>query len=117
MSTATHGDGFTQVALALIAGGGLKYLADYVRDRKRARDASPREVDANILTVSKARDALEADNTALRQSLREERQAHTADRAAWAEDRTAMRGEIEALESKLRALLAEVADLRNRHNI
>lgn len=117
MTAPTNGDGFTQVAVALIAGGGLKYLADYLRDRKRARDASPREIDANILTVSKARDALEADNTALRATLREERDAHASDREAWAQERAQMRAEINALETKLRALLEEVTDLKTRHGI
>ena len=112
-----RGDWFTQIAVALIAGGGLKYLLDWVKDRKRARDASPRQVDASILTVSKAKDELEADNERLRRERQEDAARHASERAEWMRERAALRQEIADMENKLRSLLDEIAELRTRHGI
>ena len=110
-------NGWLQLAVALIGGGALQYVANYLRDRKRERDAHPREVDANILTVSKAKDELEADNARLRAERSEDAARHASERAEWMRERAALRQEIADMENKLRSLLDEIAELRTRHGI
>jgi predicted nucleic acid-binding Zn-ribbon protein len=107
----------TQIAVALIAGGGLQYVVGFLRDRKRVKDATPREIDANILTVSKAKDELEADNARLRAERAEDVARHAGERAEWMRERAALRQEIADMENKLRSLLDEIAELRTRHGI
>lgn len=120
--------GLVQLFGGALGASALTYILQTVKDRKRAKDARPSEVDANILTVARARDQLEADNVLLRQTLTEERRAHADDRAAWQTERAQMREEIEALEAQLRAeraaadqryesLLQQLAEIRNRHGI
>ena len=115
--TGDRGDWYTQIAVALIAGGGLKYLLDWLRDRKRKRDETPSEVDASLLTVSKARDELEADNARLRAERAEDHARHAGERAEWQRREAALRSEIEHLEARLRALLDEVTDLKRRNGL
>lgn len=110
-------DGLTQVAVALIAGGTLQFGYQVLKDRKRTRDATPREIDANLLTVAKAKDELEADNERLRQEREETAVRHAAERAEWAQERASLRAEIADMEMKLRSLLDELAELRTRHGI
>lgn len=114
----------TSILVALIAAGLLSYVRDAIKAiRHRRYAASPEGIasanvaaaDGSLLVVVKARDELEADNARLRLELTETRARYTEDRNHWGAEKAEMRGEIDALSAKLRALLAEVEDLRTRH--
>ncbi len=119
---------WTLIITTLITAGLLKALIDLVkwayarRTTKRAAEApeakqaaSIATVDQSLAVVARARDELEADNIRLREQLAESDARHEADRARWELRDKARREEIEVLEAKLRALLAEVEKLKDRH--
>jgi hypothetical protein len=114
----------TLASTIALLGAGVKYLIDWYRDDRRNRGKRPtseqrhrQDIDANILTVAKARDELSEDNAALRATLREEREAHAADRAASLAEREQLRAQIAALETRLRTLADELANIRTQHGI
>lgn len=107
-----------------LLGAAAKYVLDWYRDDRRTRGKRPtsderhrQSIDANILTVAKARDELAEDNASLRATLREEREAHAADRAASLAEREHLRAQIAALEARLRSVADELANLRIQHSI
>lgn len=115
---------WTEILVALIAAGLLKYSVDLARwwaNRRKERSpegqqvASLATVDQSLAVVARARDELEADNARLRAWLAEVDARHTAERAVWAEEKAAMRAEIHDLERRLREMLAEVESLKIRH--
>jgi vacuolar-type H+-ATPase subunit I/STV1 len=114
----------TNVVIALIAAGLLTFGRDLWQARKtkllaatpEGRDAAHvMNVDQSLVVVARARDELEADNVRIRETLTEQRQQHAEDRERWAREKSLMRAEIDALETKLRALLAELERIRDRH--
>ncbi len=115
---------WTPILVALIGAGLLKYAADlfkWLRTRKQAntpaalRQADIATVDLSLAVVARARDELEADNVRLRSQLAETDARHAAEMARRDLREKAMREEITVLENKLRALLAEVEKLKDRH--
>lgn len=146
MSTPSTGSRLGDTALALLTAGGGKYAWDAWREYRQRRAARPtadqrirEDIDANILTVARARDELAEDNGRLRETLREERAQHAStlreereqhdrERQSWWGEREQLREEITLLETQLRAerdehnrrydaLLEQLADLRHRHGI
>lgn len=102
-------------ALATLLGSGVAWVVNVLRARHRERAAEPQnKLDANLITVVRARDELEADNDRLRGQMREEREQHANERAEWARERSSLREQVEHLESRLRALLDEVTELKTR---
>lgn len=117
----------------LLAGGGGKFLYDTVRDiRNQIRnqpDKSQRHVatlDASLVTVARARDELEEDNSRLRAILAEERSRWDSERTTWNTERSSLRAEIEELKAQIRrereesdrrydVLLRRLSDLSARH--
>lgn len=115
---------WTAILVALIAAGLLKYVMDFVKWLRSRHEASKPDavrsstiatVDQSLAVVARARDELEADNLRLRRERDEQDARHDADRARWELRDKARREEIEVLERKLRALLAEVEKLKDRH--
>lgn len=119
---------WTPVLVALIAAGLFKAVVDgvrhlYNRYKKKHDEATPdgrhavlaTTLDQSLAVVARARDELEADNVRLRAQMIEADARHEADRARWELRDKARREEIEVLERKLRALLAEVEKLKDRH--
>ena len=105
--------------LALLSGGGAKFLYDAVR---QWRNAPPRQlrsqlvVDANIATVARARDELEEDNVRLRSIIVEERaqrieveRLHAEERSRWLSDQQRLRGDVSRLEIQIRSERDEAA--------
>lgn len=125
---------WTEIIVALIAAGLLKYLIDlgkWLRGRRRASSVQGRQsatittVDQSLAVVARARDELESDNALLRAMLAEERASsasresdliarHNQERSVWATEKAALKAEIADLERRLRELLAEVESLRRR---
>ncbi len=89
-----------------------------VRRRARTEDTAERrhmtEIDGSLLTVVRARDELEDDNRRLREQLSEERRWRAEDQQRHERERDAMRAEMDRLEERLRELLVEVQDLKQR---
>lgn len=132
---------WTQIAVALITFGLLKYIADgiaYLVKRRRAKQESATPdaqhamslatVDQSLAIVAKARDELESDNAMLRAMLAEERaqsahreadliQRHAAERSTWDMERVSLRTEIADLERRLREMLREVEGIRRRTDL
>ncbi len=115
---------WSAILIALISAGLLKYAVDFfkwLRSRKEqrtpeaARVATIATVDASLAVVARARDELAADNVRLRSQLTETDARHAAEMARRDLREKAMREEIAVLESKLRALLTEVENLKDRH--
>lgn len=130
-------DPLITTVIALLSGGTAKFFYDAV---KQWRGAPPRGVrtqavvDANIATVSRARDELEADLVTVRALLADERAArasdevrHAAERARWLADQERLRADVDRLEKRLLeerlqaaarydALLEQVHQLRLRAN-
>jgi len=115
---------WTAILVALIAAGLMKYVVDLCKFISAKRKGKLPEavqavhvatVDQSLAVVARARDELEADNLRLRQQMAEADARHEADRARWELRDKARREEIEVLERKLRALLAEVEKLKDRH--
>jgi chromosome segregation ATPase len=134
--SATTPSPWVAVFLAIISGGGLKYLYDSLKDWRNATPSEIRKqsvVDASIVTVSRARDELEDDNTRIRKerdddrtAWQNERDRYERERAAWTAERLALRSEIDALREQLLKereestrrydrLLDRLADLSARH--
>jgi hypothetical protein len=129
--TSTQGFLGSVVAL-LLAGGGSKYVFDLVKDARDRKANAPsddeianKEMDHSFLTVVRAKEQLEIDNSRLRGELTEEREAHREQRAEWQAERERMRQEIAALETQVRQqrdefnvrateLLAQIHDLQDR---
>ncbi len=105
--------------LALLSGGGAKFIYDAIKQWRNGppRGArSQRVVDANIATVARARDELEEDNGRLRAMLDEARsqrteaeRLHTEERARWLFDQERLRSDVARLEARLRTEQAEAA--------
>lgn len=121
MSTAEAVSG---IFIALIGAGLLNWVKDAIKAWRAGRTANTPEarasytlsaVDDSLAIVSKARDELEADNVRLRKQQAEEDVRHEADRARWERERVADRARIEALETKVRAILAELTELKEQH--
>lgn len=115
---------WTQIFVALITAGALTYIRDGIKAFRARRGAKQPEartsaaistVDQALAVVARSRDELEADNERLRRQGDEDRARYEADRARWDLREAAMREEIAALETKLRALLAEVEQMKDRH--
>ena len=114
----TSGRGAIVYLVALfLAYGGFNFISGLIKDHGARKDAAPREVDANILTVTRAKEGVERDlaverveNGRLRQALADEE-----DRAARRE--AALRAEIEHLETRLHDILDELTALKSRHGI
>lgn len=115
---------WTEILVALIAGGLLTVARDAykafrfrrVQQLPEARQAlTISTVDQSLAVVAKARDELEADNERLRRQQAEDHARYEADRARWELRESAMRAEIDALEQKLRDLLREVENMKDRH--
>ena len=115
---------WSAILIALIGAGLLKYAVDFfkwlkTRQEQKAPEAqrvqSIATVDASLAVVARARDELEADNVRLRSQLAETDARHAAEMARRDLREKAMREEITVLENKLRALLAEVEKLKDRH--
>lgn len=107
MSTATPSP-WVAVFLAIISGGGLKYLYDSFKDWRNATPVEIRKqsvVDASIVTVSRARDQLEEDNTRLRET-------HAEDRGIWQAERDRFERERQSWIAREQALQAEIEQLR-----
>lgn len=126
-------DPWVTAFLLLLSGGGAKFVFDAVRAWRNAPPRAARDaqaVDANIATVARARDELEADNARLREVIVEERRQraedesrHAIERARWMFDQDRLRADVERLEAQIRAerdaaaarydeLLAQVHNLR-----
>lgn len=103
------------LTVAFLAFGGLSFVNGVVKDWRSQRNEAPRPVDANILTVTKARDAVARDLEAERGENARLRQALADEEARNAARENALRAEIEHLEAKLRALLDELSALKSRH--
>lgn len=117
-------DGMLGLAIALLSSGGARYAFATYREIRARKDAKPTpslahlaEVDANILTVVKARDELAEDNLRIRAILGEERAENRLVVTDLRRENAQLRADIAALEAKLRALLEELADLKARHSI
>ncbi|MDT8915772.1 hypothetical protein [Amycolatopsis sp. PS_44_ISF1] len=115
---------WTEVLVALIAAGLLKYAVDLAKwwsaRRKRkspegVQSANLATLDQSLAVVARARDELEADNARLRSQLAESDARHAAERATWAEEKASMKAEIHDLERRLREMLAEIENLKIRH--
>lgn len=123
--------------LALLTGGGGKFVYDTIRQWRNAPPRAARSqliVDANIATVARARDELEQDNVRLRTMLTEAsaqraeaERLHAEERTRWQADQQRLRADVERLEERLRieqaaaaarydALLEQVHQLRLRAN-
>lgn len=72
------------------------------------------EVDGSLLTVARARDELEDDVLRLREQLVFERKLRAEDHQRHEQERAALRAEIDRLERRLRELLLEVQNLKER---
>jgi len=130
-------DPLISTVIALLSGGTAKFIYDAI---KQWRGAPPRGirtqavVDANIATVSRARDELEADLVTVRALLADERKAraddearHAIERSRWLFDQERLRADVDRLEKRLQeerlaaaarydALLEQVHQLRLRAN-
>lgn len=115
---------WTEVLVALIAAGLLTFVSDQIKGFRARRNAKAPEarqsatistVDQALAVVARSRDELEADNARLRAQQAESDARHEAERARWELREAAMREEIAALEQKLRALLVEVEQMKDRH--
>ncbi len=105
--------------LALLSGGGAKFIYDAIRQWRSGPPRvarSQRVVDANIATVARARDELEEDNARLRVMLTESNaqrieseRLHTEERARWLFDQERLRADVARLEARLRTEQAEAA--------
>jgi FtsZ-binding cell division protein ZapB len=124
------GSTITPILVAMLTGGLLAYIRDlfkWMHDRNLARQPDQVELrkvhdavataDRSVLVVEKSRDALEDDNARLRAEIQEMALRHAADRLEWYKERGELRQEIDALEDRLRATLADVRDLRERHGM
>lgn len=90
---------------ALLTGGFGKFLWDIYRDYRNRPPKAVREqatIDANILTVVRARDELEEDNVRIRATLAEERTRHAEDRTSWDAERARLREEAATWEQRYR---------------
>lgn len=130
MMSATTPSPWVAVFLAIISGGGLKYLYDSLKDWRNATPVEIRKqsvVDASIVTVSRARDELEDDNARIRKERDENAARFDSDRKAWDAERAQYRAEIDALRDQLLKereestrrydrLLDRLADLSARHS-
>lgn len=114
----------TAILVALIGAGLLSFVRDAIRAWRAKRHAdSPigrdslhvDAADQSLLVVVKARDELEEDNRRLRLQLGEERRMRAEDNAAARQREINLRAEIDQLEQKVRDILREVEELRNRH--
>lgn len=112
---------WSQLAGGSLLLGLLKYVVDAMNARRKNRRSPVQvrqaDVDANILTVAKARDELAEDNDRLRAEIRDLIERHAADRREWERREAALKAEVDRLETRLRSLLEEVLDLRTRHGI
>lgn len=105
--------------LALLTGGGAKFIYDTFRQWRNAPPRAARNqivVDANIATVARARDELEEDNTRLRVMLMESNaqraemeRLHSEERARWLFDQQRLRADVDRLEERLRIERSEAA--------
>lgn len=112
-------DPWVAAVLALLSGGGAKFVYDNVRQWRNGPPRAARMqlvVDANIATVARARDELEEDNLRLRIQLSEERaqrveveRLHSEERARWLFDQERLRADVARLEARLRTEQAEAA--------
>ena len=114
--------GWGPFAIAAVSAGLIQYLVGLYRDWRGKQSKVTSKIDASILSVGKARDQLERDNTLLRDDRSQVARQHALDRAEWERRETEylrreteMRAEIDRLEDKLRALLDEVSALKVRH--
>lgn len=130
-------DTWITALLALLSGGGAKFVWDTYKDYRNLPSRARRQaadIDTSILTVARARDELEADNVRIRQTLAEERkqwseerERYQTDRLSWYEERKSLHEEIETLRERIRTqrdenaaryekLLADVARLSSLTN-
>lgn len=116
--------GLIGVIIALMAGGGWTFVTGLINARRKreggSHDKEPvaSQVDASILAIARARDELEDENSRLRRT-------HAEEREAWEREKTRMREEISALQREIErvrreaderyaALLEQVRSLRRR---
>jgi len=115
---------WTEVLVALIAAGLLKYAVDglkWLAVRRRAGSHEARNsaaistADQSLAVVAKARDELEADNARLRAEMAEKDARHDRERDRWEAKEVSMRREIDTLERKVRDILDELEQIKLRH--
>lgn len=122
-------------ALLIAIGAGLRYVHTTYKAWRERRANAPTpaaaeraETDANVLTMARVRDELEADNERLRTTLAQREAQHATDRAEWRDERRDLKQEIERLEVVVRAqaadaarqyaaLLEQFTDLKTRHGL
>lgn len=115
---------WTEILVALIAAGLLKYLIDGLKWFSSRRKLGTPEakaaftlttVDQSLTIVAKARDELEADNARLRAQMAEADARHATEMARRDAREAGLHEEILRLETKVREILAEVESLKFRH--
>lgn len=99
--------------IALLSGGSGKFVYDAVRQWRNAPPRALRNqsvVDANIATVARARDELEADLASVRELLADERKQrqddearHAVERMRWQADQDRLRADVARLEQQIRS--------------
>ena len=139
LTPAVSSEAWVTLLLAFLGGSGLKSVVDLgrswaaARGRRTPEEKEAARVDASILSVARARDELEEDNSRLRELLTEERaqnttlrQHHLADRQSWFAQEAVYRREIAELELRIRSerdeaarrydeLLEQISAVRQRH--
>ena len=139
LAPAVNSETWVTLLLAFLGGSGLKSVVDLGRSwaasrgRRTPEEKEAARVDASILSVARARDELEEDNARLREALADERaqnsalrQQHRDDRQGWIAQEAVYRREIAELEARIRnerdeaarrydQLLEQLSALRLRH--
>lgn len=114
----------TQILVALITAGLLKYAVDALRwlsKRRREGTSASRDAfavvtaDQSLAVVARARDELEADNARLRAEMAEKDDRHDRERDRWDAKEKTLRREIDTLERKVRDILDELEQIKLRH--
>lgn len=111
----------TALVSSVIGSGLVMYLLDAVRAWLRRRKEAPsgpeltrKDIDSNILTMSRVQEQLERRNAALVKELEQADRRHARERAEAEERETDLRSRIELLEAKLRVMLTELEELRTQ---